>query len=165
MEIESAVDKGTMVRLSFSGPATLVREHVRPETMPVIPSRMRILVVDDDPLLLKSLRDTLGNDGHFVVTADGGKAGIDAFRAALGRKEPFAVVLTDLGMPHVDGRQVAAAVKGLSTSSQVILLTGWGQRLVTEGNIPPHVDYVLNKPPKLRELREALASCLTAAGG
>jgi hypothetical protein len=44
----------------------------------------------------------------------------------------------------------------------VIMLTGWGQRLVTEGDIPPHVDMVLNKPPKLRELRDALARC---AGG
>jgi hypothetical protein len=35
-------------------------------------------------------------------------------------------------------------------------LTGWGQRLVAEGDIPPHVDRVLNKPPRLRELRAAL---------
>jgi hypothetical protein len=39
----------------------------------------------------------------------------------------------------------------------VILLTGWGQRLVAEGDIPLHVDRVLSKPPKLRELRETLA--------
>ena len=45
----------------------------------------------------------------------------------------------------------------LRPSTPVILLTGWGQRLVAEGDIPPHVDQVLNKPPKLRELREALA--------
>jgi len=37
------------------------------------------------------------------------------------------------------------------------MLTGWGQRLVEEGYVPPHVDRVLSKPPKLRELREALA--------
>jgi hypothetical protein len=39
----------------------------------------------------------------------------------------------------------------------VILLTGWGQRLVDDGDIPAHVDHVLNKPPKLRDLRAALA--------
>jgi hypothetical protein len=43
----------------------------------------------------------------------------------------------------------------------VLLLTGWGQRLVGEGDIPPHVDHVLSKPPKLRALREAL-QCLDA---
>jgi hypothetical protein len=43
----------------------------------------------------------------------------------------------------------------------VLLLTGWGQRLMADGDIPAHVDRVLGKPPKLRELREALAGCLT----
>jgi hypothetical protein len=38
----------------------------------------------------------------------------------------------------------------------VILLTGWGQRLVDDGDVPDHVDYVLSKPPKLRDLHEAL---------
>jgi hypothetical protein len=39
----------------------------------------------------------------------------------------------------------------------VVLLTGWGQRLVADGDIPAHVDRVLGKPPRLRELRDALA--------
>jgi CheY-like chemotaxis protein len=128
-----------------------------------VPSRLRILVVDDDPLLLKSLRDTLEVDGHVVVAANGGQAGIDVFHAAQGRGGPFAVVITDLGMPHVDGRKVASAVKTASPSTPVILLTGWGQRLVADGDVPSHVDCVLNKPPRLNELRKALAQhCLSA---
>jgi len=46
-----------------------------------------------------------------VVAAVGGQAGIDAFNAAHARGEPFAVVLTDMGMPYVDGRKVASAIK------------------------------------------------------
>ncbi len=65
-------------------------------------------------------------------------------------------------MPHVDGRRVSAAVKEASPSTPVIMLTGWGQRLVSEGDVPPHVDRVLNKPPKLRELREALSQLCPA---
>jgi CheY-like chemotaxis protein len=68
----------------------------------------------------------------------------------------FAVVITDLGMPYVDGRQVASAIKNLSSSTPVILLTGWGQRLLAEGDVPAHVDRVLSKPPKLSQLRDAL---------
>ena len=64
-------------------------------------------------------------------------------------------------MPYVDGRKVASAIKATSPSKPVIMLTGWGQRLVAEGDIPPHVDRVLNKPPKLRELRSALAELVT----
>jgi len=119
--------------------------------------------VDDDPLLIKSLRDALETDGHLVTTAGGGQLGVDSFHAARQRGEPFAVVITDLGMPYVDGRRVASAVKAASPSTPVILLTGWGQRLVAEGDVPPHVDRVLNKPPKLRDLREALAFCVAIA--
>ncbi len=93
----------------------------------------------------------------FGMTKKYKMAGIDCFLAAYDRHEQFAVVITDLGMPHVDGRKVAAAVKAASPGMPVIMLTGWGQRLVAEDEIPPHVDRVLAKPPKLRELREALA--------
>ena len=64
---------------------------------------------------------------------------------------------TDLGMPYVDGRQVAAAVKAASAATPVILLTGWGRRMLAEHEIPPHVDRLLSKPPRLSELRAALA--------
>jgi DNA-binding NtrC family response regulator len=63
-------------------------------------------------------------------------------------------------MPYVDGRKVSSAIKTAAPGTIVLLLTGWGQRPVAEGDIPPHVDHVLSKPPKLRVLREALARCL-----
>jgi PAS domain S-box-containing protein len=156
IELESAVGQGTTVRLRFpvAVSSTVDAQSVTAQSMP---PRLRILSVDDDPLLIKSLRDALEADGHAVVTANGGQAGIDAFREAEERDERFAVVITDLGMPYVDGRKVASAVKNDSPSTPVILLTGWGQRLVAEGDVPPHVDRVLNKPPKLKELRAALA--------
>jgi signal transduction histidine kinase/ActR/RegA family two-component response regulator len=161
IEMDSAVGQGTTVRLRFpvAVPNGADEQAEAPEAMP---PRLRILSVDDDPLLIKSLRDALEADGHAVVSANGGQAGIDAFRMAEERDERFAVVITDLGMPYVDGRKVARAIKSDSPSTPVILLTGWGQRLVAEGDIPPHVDRVLNKPPKLRELRAALAEL---AGG
>jgi CheY-like chemotaxis protein len=106
--------------------------------------------------VIKSLRDTLEADGHNVTTSDGGQAGIDAFVAARARGEPFTVVITDLGMPYVDGRKVSSTVKATAPDTIVVMLTGWGQRMVGDGEIPPHVDRVLSKPPKLRDLRAAL---------
>jgi CheY-like chemotaxis protein len=114
-------------------------------------------LVDDDPLLIKSVKEVLEADGHSVVAADGGQSGIDTFKQALQAGKPFALVITDLGMPYVDGRKVAAAVKADSPDTPVILLTGWGRRLIAENEIPAHVDRVLSKPPKLTELRAALA--------
>jgi signal transduction histidine kinase/ActR/RegA family two-component response regulator len=156
VEIDSRVGRGTTVRLSFPIPAI---EPVAPAApFPQAPaSRLRILIVDDDPLMLKSLRDTLELDGHVVVTANGGQAGIDTFLAPRRPEDAFDAVITDLGMPYVDGRKVASAVKASAAATPVILLTGWGQRLVADGEIPAHVDLVLSKPPKLREVRAALA--------
>ena len=165
IEMESVIGQGTTVRLRFpvAVPNAAEAQPAQPQAMP---PRLRILSVDDDPLLIKSLRDALEADGHAVVTANGGQEGIDAFREAEERDEHFAVVITDLGMPYVDGRKVASAIKNDSPSTPVILLTGWGQRLVAEGDIPPYVDRVLNKPPKLKELRAALAELAgTGASG
>jgi PAS domain S-box-containing protein len=159
IEIESAPGRGSTVRLILPVPTSETAEPVHNTRRSGPVERLRLLVVDDDPLLIASLRDILESDGHAVTSADGGQAGIDAFLAAEQLGDPFAAVITDLGMPRVDGRKVAAAVKAASPSTPLILLTGWGQRLVIEGDIPPHVDYVLGKPPKLRELREALAHC------
>jgi CheY-like chemotaxis protein/anti-sigma regulatory factor (Ser/Thr protein kinase) len=160
IDIESAVGKGTTVRLCFPAAVSAVMPE---ETVAAsVPTGLRILIVDDDPVLLRSLRDTLEADGHEVVAANSGQQGIDLCRASLASNLCFNVAITDLGMPYVDGRQVAAALKAMAPLTPVIMLTGWGQRLVTEGDIPAHVDLVLNKPPKLRELRDALARC---AGG
>jgi CheY-like chemotaxis protein len=156
IEIESAPGQGTTMRVDFSAAVGGLGPTQATPARPV-PARLRILVVDDDPLLLKSLRDTLESDGHLITTANDGRAGIEAFRAAVGRAGTFAVVITDLGMPYVDGRKVAAAIKEMSPSTPVIMLTGWGQRLVADGDVPPHVDQILSKPPRLRDLRDAFA--------
>ena len=161
LEIESAVGRGTTVRFRFAIPTSPLSAAVVSSTGTVGPP-LSILVIDDDPLVLRSLRETLHADGHTVTTADGGQAGIDAFRAAQAQGAPFPVVITDLGMPYVDGRKVSNAIKTAAPQTVVLLLTGWGQRLVTDGDVPPHVDRVLSKPPKLRELREALAWAVPA---
>ncbi|HEX6494363.1 MAG TPA: ATP-binding protein, partial [Acidobacteriaceae bacterium] len=163
LEIDSTDGGGTTVRLSFAVPAGGAIDRVSGTSRP-IPPRARILVIDDDPLIIRVLCEVLERDGHHVTTANGGKAGIDAFSAAQAQGRPFAVVITDLGMPRIDGRKVASFVKSASQSTAVILLTGWGQRLIAEGDVSPHVDRILSKPTKIGELREALALCLQARG-
>jgi signal transduction histidine kinase/CheY-like chemotaxis protein len=161
VDVDSARGKGTCVRMRFSVATEAGSDTATVPPNEPIPSRKRILIVDDDPLLIKSLRDALESDGHAVIAAHGGQEGITLFQSAQDRREPFAVVITDLGMPYVDGRKVASAVKTTCPSTPVILLTGWGQRIVAEGDVPPHVNRVLSKPPKLRELRAALAEIET----
>ncbi|MES2128367.1 MAG: ATP-binding protein [Pseudomonadota bacterium] len=159
IDIDTAPGRGTIMRLMFTLPDG-VADAPPAAGLPHVLAPQTILAVDDDPLVLRALRSALEGDGHSVVTADGGQNGIDVFHAALARGQPFNVVITDLGMPYVDGRKVAAAIKALAPGTPIILLTGWGQRIVAEGDLPVHVDRVLAKPPKLADLREALAGCV-----
>jgi CheY-like chemotaxis protein len=160
LNIDSTVGQGTTVRLSFipTQATLLTAQHALAGHAT---HRLRLLLVDDDPLLLKSVKEVLDADGHTVVAADGGQNGIDTFQTAHRSGQPFSLVITDLGMPYVDGRKVAAAVKTESPQTPVILLTGWGRRLIAENDTPPHVDRILSKPPKLAALRAALAELTT----
>ncbi len=156
IEIVSAPGEGTTIKLTFPV-AEKGTSMIKAATDVTAVPPLRILVVDDDPLVLGSVCDTLKGDGHSVIAANGGQEGIQTFRNAFEHNEPFAVVITDLGMPFVDGRKVATAVKSISNDTRVIMFTGWGKTLIDNDEVPPHVDFVLSKPPKLHDLRETLA--------
>ena len=161
LEIDSVLGGGTTVRILLNC-AVGASDAATTERIAAGPlSPLRILIVDDDPTLRQSLRNILESDGHCVRLACGGREGIDEFAAARSGPTPFDVVITDLGMPNIDGLKVASGIKALASSLPVILLTGWGQRLIDEEGPPPNVDYVLGKPPKVRDLREALRSTTT----
>jgi CheY-like chemotaxis protein/anti-sigma regulatory factor (Ser/Thr protein kinase) len=157
IEIDTAPGAGTCIRMVLP-PAAGTGEPGERAVPPPRPARL--LVVDDDPLLRESLADTLGDDGHTVVIAPGGAAGVDAFCAALGSDAPFDAVFTDLGMPGMDGREVARRLKAAAPGTPVILLTGWGP---TAGEASPgiaEVDRVMSKPPRRHDLRAALGELL-----
>jgi CheY-like chemotaxis protein len=156
LQIDSSVGKGTTIRLVFPDAAGAAAVAQRQENS-LTTKELRLLLIDDDPVILQSLRDALEYEGHKVTCAHGGQAGIDMFRAACDRNLPFSAVITDLGMPHVDGRQVAAAIKATQQTARVIMLTGWGQLLADGSDAPTHVDKILSKPPNMWELREALS--------
>jgi CheY-like chemotaxis protein/anti-sigma regulatory factor (Ser/Thr protein kinase) len=159
LEIESELGAGTTIRLIFTRAPTGLTKGER--AMPEKPRPLRILLVDDDPLLLRSLRDALELDDHQVVAAEGGQAGIDTFADAMNSGSQFDVVITDLGMPYVDGRKVASRIRQMSEQVPIIMLTGWGHRLIATDETPEHVSRVLSKPPKMAELRGALADLVT----
>lgn len=119
--------------------------------------RMRVLLVDDDPLILDSIAEVLSFDGHDVAMVSSGQAALDCFSAALDTPSPFEVVVTDLGMPVVNGIQVANGIRALSSSVRIVLLTGWGERARAAHEFPDTVDHLLGKPVRIEELRAALA--------
>jgi PAS domain S-box-containing protein len=152
LEIDSVERRGTTMRLIFPAVPGTAAQVSQPDESVMPPRPMRILVVDDDPLLLKSLREFLESDGHTVFTAGGGQEGIELFRTS----GAIDLVITDLGMPYVDGRAVASAIKAVSPATPVIMLTGWGKLMAGKNDLPENIDRVLAKPPKLYEMRAAL---------
>lgn len=165
LEVDSIPGRGTRVGLVLPAavPAAPPPVSEWDGLPPVQPARpLRVLLIDDDPLLLRSVGEALTDAGHHVRAEPGGREGIDAFAAALGTPASFDVVITDLGMPHVDGRQVASAVKAVSPATPVVMLTGWGRRMLEDGERPPGVDHLMSKPPRLAALEQMLALC---AGG
>jgi DNA-binding response OmpR family regulator len=162
LEIDSTPGAGTTIRLVFRATAAPSTEPSSARTGAERPTRsLHLLIVDDDPSVMEPMRIALDRDGHRVTAAEGGQAGIDAFLRAQKAKDFYDVVITDLGMPYVDGRQVIESVRAASPRTPIILLTGWGQH-VAPGEERPQVERLLPKPTRLRELRAVLAE-LTAS--
>jgi signal transduction histidine kinase/DNA-binding response OmpR family regulator len=161
IEIDSAPGRGTTVRLIFpkdSSKALIESDWGELGSSEVLPA-LNLLLIDGDPLLLQSLTDVLESEGHRVTPVDGGQRGIEAFDASIAGGQPFDAVITDLGMPVVDGRQVARSVKARSPGTPIVMLTGWGRRMAEDGELPAGVDHLLGKPPTLNQLRKVLAHC------
>jgi len=153
IDIESEIGRGTAIRLSFP-----LRGHAAPAPRDgddlLRPLRsLRILYVDDDDLLRESLAALLERDGHAVTQAESGARALELC-AGPGR---FDVVVTDLGMPGMDGRELAAALAARSPNLPIILLTGWGSHMVAEAQSMKEFVAVLAKPPRAAEVRGALA--------
>ncbi|HYJ40943.1 MAG TPA: ATP-binding protein [Steroidobacteraceae bacterium] len=164
IEIVSAPGSGTTMRLLLSTDST--RMERPPATSPSHDTASgrttgaRILLADDDPLLLESLRATLEGDGHHVLTADDGQSAIDAFEAADKAGAPFAAVITDFVMPIVDGRQLSSVINQVRPGTPVIMLTAYGNRIRAQDDTLPYVDHILAKPANLAELRNTLERLL-----
>jgi CheY-like chemotaxis protein len=113
------------------------------------PSRVRVLIIDDDPLMLDTLRGLLGPAGYDVETAGSGEEGIERYR-----RERFDCVVTDARMRGVSGLIVCRAIKDHDPAAHVVLLTGVEhdpEELRQAG-----VDRVLMKPTRRAHILEAV---------
>ena len=112
---------------------------------------MRILLVDDEPDVLRLFGDYLEQVGHTIHLANGGAEGLEILRQA-----PLDIVITDLKMPRVDGFQVLREVQAISPGTEVIIVTGHGDiddavKAMREG-----ASDFFTKPVRLRVLHSAL---------
>jgi CheY-like chemotaxis protein len=153
LSIESEPGKGTVVRMRLHAS----RFQIIPPSdalgdRAIAPERAaRVLLVDDDPRLVAVLSDMLRGEGHAVTTATNGEEALTLF-------DPGAhdVVITDLGMPRLNGWEVAERVKARSPGTAVFILTGWGEN-VSAHDSSQFVDRVIAKPVSAESLLDQLA--------
>ncbi len=130
----------------------------RPATRRPKPARKKtvralsILLVDDEPENLRSLKRILAAKGHDVDTATSGAGGLERTR-----KRSYQLVVSDLRMPKMDGWQLAAQLGKLEPRPPVWLLTGWAHEISPEDPRRSLVAAVLAKPIDFARLDELLA--------
>jgi signal transduction histidine kinase/ActR/RegA family two-component response regulator len=154
--IDSTPNQGTSVRLIFPIRERVISSARHQPAQPEPCRSLRILCIDDEPELRQLMHDLLEAYHHKVSVAPGGREGVEMFRSNLRGREPYEIVITDLGMPEMDGHHVARAIKAESPHTPIIMLTGWGTIMKTEGETAPEVDAVLSKPPRMEELNKLL---------
>ncbi len=81
--------------------------------------KSRVLIVDDDPELLRSVGDSLRDDFE-IVAASSGAVGLQI----LASSAPFSVIVTDMQMPQMDGLRFIAAARKLAPEASYVMLTG-----------------------------------------
>jgi CheY-like chemotaxis protein len=155
IEIDSEPNRGTTARLLF--PIKPVSNALTEQgEKQMVSSSLHILCIDDDEQVREALREILVIDGHVVEVSSSGEEGLQLFQSKKESNDPFDLVITDLGMPHIDGHQVAREIKGKSIETPVILLSGWGNFMNLNGELPENIDCVLGKPPRITLLRNAI---------
>ena len=118
--------------------------------------RLRVLVVDDDEIVLAGLSATLESDGFDVVSSRSGYDAVDV----LARGTSFALVITDLMMPGLSGIGVLERVRAVAPETPVVVLSGFPKRGLADEAIRKGADEFLVKPVDYNRLRRTLRSLL-----
>ena len=115
----------------------------------------KILLVDDDLLILQSISSALEQEGYKVTSAASGEEAV-----AIIEKNYFDLVLTDLVMDTVDGIRVLKKAKEKNPECVVIILTGYGDLISAIEALRLDADDYLQKPCEPEELSFRISSCL-----
>ena len=119
-----------------------------PIPKPIPRAKRRLLLVDDNSEGRRALARLLELYGFEVTSAADGATAIEAMRST----PPPDVVLTDLILPDIDGREIAKLARGLAPAPAVVMITGWDFGSDLRDEPGPEVDLVFLKPLNVGEL-------------
>jgi signal transduction histidine kinase len=155
LSIQSEPGRGTSIAVRLPM-AEVLSPAIEPvEVVALRP--MRVLLVDDDSGTREIVSRYLSGDGHFVTTVGSGAEAVDQFQ-----RTSFDLLITDQGMPGMNGVQLARFLNQLGHHPPIVLLTGFS--FDTE-NLPEEIHQVVRKPVAPDRLREAMGKALRRATG
>lgn len=120
---------------------------------------MQILIVEDEVLLAKSLREILEDSGHEVSLTFDGQEGLE-----LARSTPFDLLILDLMLPKLNGFQVARTLRKERNGIAILMLTAKSDILDRVEGLDSGADYYLTKPFDKRELLACINALLRRQG-
>jgi len=124
MRIYSEPGRGTNFKLLFPTTASAREEEAPPGAAPALACRATVLLVDDEEMIRESVTLVLESLGLTVVTASNG---LEALEALGGEDATVDVVLMDLTMPHMDGREAFQIIRRTHPELPVILSSGYNE--------------------------------------
>jgi PAS domain S-box-containing protein len=154
LEIISNPGEGTVIKLFFPIPQIKIDKEIaaNPKSMPIL----RILCIDDNKEVGEILHTLLKRKKHSVDLANNGRQGLSLFNKSIQNLKRYDLVITDLGMPFMDGATLAKEIKSISPATPIILMTGWSADL-TDMDIE-NIDFLLKKPITIDELDKSIIS-------
>ena len=129
------------------------------DAAPAPTAPLRILMVEDEPLIAMSVSDLLASFGHTVTEAKNAAAA----RAAFDSGKPFDVVLTDLGLPDMDGAALAEVLRRERPGVPIVFATGRDDFVAPFALAQGGPTLVMTKPFDGETLRSTLAACAPGA--
>jgi CheY-like chemotaxis protein len=150
LRMEPVPAGGTIARAYLPAASATIDETASPEAV-------RVLVVDDDPLVLHLVRTTLQRAGYHVETATNAR---DALRSFTEAAEPFRLVLSDLVMPHVSGPDLVRQLQTHDAGVNVLFMSGQMVSGPAAAPMPGTPFELLAKPFRPEGLLRAVRSAL-----
>ena len=159
--VYSEIERGTTFKIYLPAVANVpnAAEAERDSVTPPAGGPERILLVEDEPNVRRIARRILERNGYTVLEASNGA---EALRILERRQEPIALVLTDLVMPEMGGRELASKLRIVSPTSRVLFMSGYTEDAVLRQSVMEPGAVFLDKPftfdTLIRKVREALAA-------
>ncbi|HCV42496.1 MAG TPA: hypothetical protein DGH68_03360 [Bacteroidetes bacterium] len=157
INLESEVGRGTTFSVCLPRVATVSQSAVRQKRQRLPKGRENILVIDDEMSVCEIARDMLADLGYTVMLEHDGKAGVEFYR---GRQASVDLILLDVNMPLMGGKQAFEELRRLNPNVRVIFLTGYGKESAEIATLPEDANGFLQKPFQVEDLAARVRSAL-----